>query len=371
MESSTSNESIESSKNKGGMGTEQSDDFSLQLNSDVDPIATGTPSDTSSPKSNQNVETVSKELSSNNSASGNNQSSQDFNNASRVESADKTTVEHKLELLRDSPDYQAFAGNKSRSDWSGTFVVTGNFTSPLISGSNHERTVIKTSDAAEAAIINGKNTTFYIQDVIDGGGRGNREYFYGLTVDTGTGNHYGTNLLNNLNDSKDGDYSYAAWGEWSGSANSTSIYNGATRNSTLTHGYWQAGNETSSVDMPRTGSASYSGSAIGDLQNGNFIVPGGVTGTIGLNMNFAQQNFTGNMALVNSSNQPWANPQIAGTVNTAGASFTATSMTGVTTGGLHGKFFGPGAQEVGGAWKITPDNSGERASSASGVFRAK
>ena len=273
----------------------------------------------------------------------------DVNNGLKVEETeanDPATIENNSD-----PDT-----NTSNTDWSGYFSNSGD------NGNGSQTTNftgLETSNNGQSTIVSGISTTLVVESRIDGSGNG--VDYRGLTIETGTQDHF-----EDVFSDGQGRYSYVAWGDWNGSADITSTFSGQTQNYTITHGFWMAGNETSSQNMPRTGSASYSGLAVGDLVRNGMVLRGSVNGTVGLNMNFANGTFTGNMRLT-ENNLTWANPQISGVIDSADADFRSTSMTGVSNGNINGNFYGPGAQEVGGAWAIQ-NNSGER---AIGVFRAK
>lgn len=106
---------------------------------------------------------------------------------------------------------------------------------------------------------------------------------------------------------------------------------------------------TTAADMPRTGSASYSGLAFGQYWNNAIGQRTPVEGTFGVTANFAANSLATNMSL-NAVNVPLLTFTGNGTI--AGSQFNGT-LAGANTaaanyaGAFDGQFMGPGAAELG------------------------
>ena len=87
------------------------------------------------------------------------------------------------------------------------------------------------------------------------------------------------------------------------------------------------------------------------------------TGTIGLDIDFAAKNVTGNINITD-----WESTINSGSVNSSGfnSSDISGSSSGVTSGSMEGYFFGPNAEEAGGKFELKKVDE-----SAVGVFGAK
>jgi hypothetical protein len=152
---------------------------------------------------------------------------------------------------------------------------------------------------------------------------------------------------------------YLSWGFWSSNISYGGGYrNGQTDNVNL--GSYVVGQLTDRLQMPQTGTATYNGFMIGNVQNGNRAYVG--TGTFSMPWNYAYRagtfsaNFDGTQygGLV-------AAQAGSGGVNFAGAFGSAN----LRFGALVGSFFGPQAQNVGGAFNIGNNLTSYK---ASGIF---
>jgi len=156
------------------------------------------------------------------------------------------------------------------------------------------------------------------------------------------------------------EYNYLSWGSWSVDAGTS------PEKSIFAHSPWIAGRLTPGNQVPTTGTATYNGSAWGQLNDGTSFTS--VAGNAALAADYGTRTLTGsfsNMKRADGSawtdvgvNASWgsANSQIAGT----------TSAPGGLTGTVNGAFFGPAAQEVGGNWTLQGG-----ATQAAGVFTGK
>ncbi len=151
---------------------------------------------------------------------------------------------------------------------------------------------------------------------------------------------------------------YLQWGYWQ--ANIPASNQGGPSN-TVQSSYintWVAGMPT--VNLPATGSGSYSGAAFGTVSNNGvtYLAAGGY------NLNY---NFGNNSGTVSISN--FDNHTFTGSVSGGGGGYAATLAGSGTNGSLVGQFFGPGAAETGGSFAVH-QNSGP-SYIASGIFAAK
>lgn len=154
------------------------------------------------------------------------------------------------------------------------------------------------------------------------------------------------------------DYSFTRWGNWNGDR-SDLVDGVAGRDNTAAFVIYDP-----TTDLRTTGEATYNGEATGyasDRQD--------VSGTIQLTADFANDRVTGNMSLVGSSRQPWADASFDTTIRrgTDSSGFQgALTGSGVSSGVIFGGFAGADADEVGGGWQIDNANG----SDGVGVFRA-
>jgi len=158
----------------------------------------------------------------------------------------------------------------------------------------------------------------------------------------------------------DDGYDYLAWGVWS--AEQTGTPNAKVMDGS----HWIAGTMTQTVDMPRSGTASYVGQVHGTAYEGNALHA--LNGTSQLTANFGAGSIGGQLD-VHYANQGtvYATSHLAG-VSISGNQFGG-SLTGAdNSGNIQGAFFGPNAAEVGGNWAISKNGG---ASQATGVFTGK
>jgi len=127
-------------------------------------------------------------------------------------------------------------------------------------------------------------------------------------------------------------------------------------------GFFALGDVTPSTSMPLSGSATYSGDAIG-----RYFESGAVeyfTGFVNATASFGRTNPTMNFTMSGSSYSPSQQQQI--TINVAGGlsitnatSSFAGSVGGDMLGRVSGKFYGPQAQEIGGTFNLTNGADGQ------------
>jgi hypothetical protein len=153
-----------------------------------------------------------------------------------------------------------------------------------------------------------------------------------------------------------GNYDYLSWGRWNDAAGvADTIY---------TNSAWIAGSLTPAADIPVTGSASYSGRVLGKLNEGGAI--SNIGGTTVLTASFAGNMLTGTFELT-KNNAAWKTANVnagwgAGTGNIAG---TLNTTDAAMSGAVNGNFFGPAANQVGGAWNLSNAGGTDK---AAGVF---
>ncbi|MBN9088260.1 MAG: FecR domain-containing protein [Reyranella sp.] len=152
---------------------------------------------------------------------------------------------------------------------------------------------------------------------------------------------------------------YLSWGFWSSNINYTGGYrNGQTDNINL--GSYVVGQLTTALQMPQTGTATYNGFMIGNVQNGNNAYVG--SGTYSMPWNYANRagTFSATFDGTQYGGLVAAQPGSGG-VNFAGAFGSAN----LRVGALVGSFFGPQAQNQGGAFTIGNNFTSYK---ASGIF---
>ena len=164
-----------------------------------------------------------------------------------------------------------------------------------------------------------------------------------------------------------GDYSYIAWGSWTGGENTR--FRNYDR---IRGGHWIYGQRLGTVDIPKSGSARYIGQVRGDyVHRGRATVEmNSITGDINMTVTFRDGNnsLSGAMNLDRNGTH-WARTRF----NTQNARFssgsnifkTSLKVQGGGRGQLRGSFFGANAAEAGGSFAVNKDGI------ATGVFRAK
>lgn len=159
------------------------------------------------------------------------------------------------------------------------------------------------------------------------------------------------------------DYSYLAWGEWSSDKDSVA-------GSSILHASpWMAGQMTTGVDIPKTGSAVYSGVVKGQVyESGNFS---SLSGTTNLTADFAGRTLSGTFDnikradnTVYTSQATLSNVTWNSNTNSLNGNLAATGMSGT----VKGAFFGGSAQEVGGSWTLDKNDASAK---AAGIFTGK
>lgn len=166
-----------------------------------------------------------------------------------------------------------------------------------------------------------------------------------------------------------GKYDYTAWGEWNGSINVHN--NGTDQNTEFRRGLFVVGEPTpSSFISQQTGTATYSGSVIGDYgSQSTGVIPNSVTGTVALGVDFDQRRLRGNLNL-SGPNSFSANADITAgfeNVGNNGVGYGGVLNANNGSGHINGTFFGPTASETGGSFSFF-NNSGEN---ATGIFHAQ
>ena len=152
---------------------------------------------------------------------------------------------------------------------------------------------------------------------------------------------------------------YLQWGYWQ--ANIPASNQGGPSN-TVQSSYintWVAGQPT--MNLPPSGTGSYSGAAIGTVNNNGvaYLAAGGYS----LNYNFGSN--TGSVSISNFDNHTFTSNSVGG----GGGAYAATIAGSGANGSLVGQFYGPGAAETGGSFAVH-QNSGP-SYIASGIFAAK
>jgi polyhydroxyalkanoate synthesis regulator phasin len=188
-----------------------------------------------------------------------------------------------------------------------------------------------------------------------------------------TGNFYKYNSNSNKYDnglfplygngtSTSDDYQYTSWGGW-GNVNYP-LNNGADIvNINTNKGWFVTGARTESSDIPKTGTAIYSGDTKGFTSNGNRV-----SGSINLITNFSSNTVD---AAISASNENFSASDTFSNINLirdTGYNRAKFSKNNTNNTWMDGTFYGSKAKEAGGRWSLKDSNSGNW---ASGVFRAK
>lgn len=184
-------------------------------------------------------------------------------------------------------------------------------------------------------------------------------------------------LVVETNISTRGTYSFTDWGTWNSRTNPVLDRNGVVAD----RGHWLIGANTHESQIPKSGTATYNGEAIGTDHTGASI-----TGTAHLQAEFSADTIDARLDL-KKNGSGWASINFAPMGITAPPDSSAISETHVFSGHvgnndgaitglpsstdafIGGAFYGDQAQEVGGYWVIR-DITGPF-TGAQGVFRAK
>jgi len=152
---------------------------------------------------------------------------------------------------------------------------------------------------------------------------------------------------------EDSGYDHLSWGRWGKDQLEP------TKN--LEGAHWIAGRLTPTVSMPATGTASYTGIVRGSgVRNDGLLLD--VAGTSNLTANFGAGTVEGHLFL---------GPTL-GTASLQGVSISGNQLSGnlhgnqINTGNIHGAFYGPQAQEMGGNWAVKANQW-----QATGIFTGK
>ena len=186
---------------------------------------------------------------------------------------------------------------------------------------------------------------------------------------TGAHNHSHTNRFAELNDSAYANFQYVQWGDWSGSGPILTQRDGHV--SPISHIFWVGGTPST---PPRTGSATYSGPAIGDLQLNGTTHVRDLAGVITLGVNFATDSMTTNLLLNRvSTNTQWANVSGTAQIMRQDGSHFDTNLPSLSNvplyvdGDFHGPASGGTPPEAAGVWNVSNGVNG----TGIGIFRAK
>ena len=156
---------------------------------------------------------------------------------------------------------------------------------------------------------------------------------------------------------------YLTWGWWSTTYTgpNDAIDNDKDVQVKVVSAPYVVGQVTTAVQMPQTGSATYSGFMTGNVWNGSTL--SSVTGSYNNSWNYGSRAGSFNASFDNV-NYSGTNSAVAGS---SGVHFTGSFTGGNRTGTLAGSFFGPQAQNQAGGFNIT-NNKGSPAYLAAGIF---
>ena len=149
--------------------------------------------------------------------------------------------------------------------------------------------------------------------------------------------------------------SYVTLGNW------TSLDSDA---SSVANGYLVFGIRAPLDSVPTTGSATYNGQTVGTLVDASgviYSIAGGGVLTANFGAGTVAGNFTGmaKIDLLTNAATPWRDFTTASTIGGNQFGGTAATKDGKLTGTNEGGFYGPGAAEIGGVYRLT--GSGEQA----------
>lgn len=177
-----------------------------------------------------------------------------------------------------------------------------------------------------------------------------------------------------------GDYSYIAWGSWSGSKNTRVLpVSGIPR--VTSDGHWLYGQKLGRADIPRSGSARYVGQLMGGWRLDTVREMNSITGDINMAVTFRDSNFdlSGAMNLTRND-KAWATARFMHNSNNRVSDTTflrcchhfSTSLINAnfSDGVISGSFFGANAAEVGGNFYVIKSGK-DGGEYAEGIFRAK
>ena len=177
-----------------------------------------------------------------------------------------------------------------------------------------------------------------------------------------------------------GDYSYIAWGSWSGGKN-TRVLPVSGNPRVTSDGHWLYGQKLGRADIPRSGSARYVGQLMGGWRSNTVREIDSITGDINMAVTFRDSNFDLSGAMNLSRNgKAWAtarfmhnsNNTVSDTAFLRCCHHFSTSLINAnfSGGAISGSFFGANAAEVGGNFYVIKSGKDGRGY-AEGVFRAK
>lgn len=193
-------------------------------------------------------------------------------------------------------------------------------------------------------------------------------YYSGLFGSVG-----GTHVEMYLADSAKAKLSWTTYGDWGTSEGSGK----PTRFGSFVTGY-----RTPLAAVPKTGTASFTGSVAGQV----FVPQAGsdngigryfLSGDAALQANFGSGTIAGSLTNMRAGGNTWNSVSLQGTISSASNAFSGTSaasnapggvlgLSGAATGTFAGHFFGPSAQELGAVWTLFDGTK-----TAQGSFGAK
>ncbi|MEW5789860.1 MAG: factor H binding protein domain-containing protein, partial [Pseudomonadota bacterium] len=155
-------------------------------------------------------------------------------------------------------------------------------------------------------------------------------------------------------------FDYSAWGYWYDFNGDTGEY---------FEGYWVAGQLTPAANIPASGSAAYTGGVVGITENFAYL-----EGSMNWTVNFASRTVSGTFdnLVYAGTDSVWLSQVDANGGWSAGSNAVSATLSGanVVSGTAKGAFYGPNAEELGGAWQIKK-SSGDGYENAAGIFLSK
>lgn len=157
-------------------------------------------------------------------------------------------------------------------------------------------------------------------------------------------------------------FDYMSWGNWLGEVEVNGVPEAFTKGSFI------VGRVTTAQEMPKAGTATYSGAVRGEYGEGG-VVHRDLGGTVNLTASFNTGKIGGSFAFKRGD----GSPLVTAAMPTASSAIVGSDFHGqlapisaAGSGAVYGKFYGPKAQEVGGGFYLFADDK-----AISGVFGAK
>jgi hypothetical protein len=161
-------------------------------------------------------------------------------------------------------------------------------------------------------------------------------------------------------------FDYMSWGTWSGNMTSQS---GFSPPHTMSSGFFIVGSETKTINMPQSGTATYTGAIRGQYTESG-TTHNDLRGTVNLTANFNTSRIGGGFTFKRGDETNLLTAQMPSSTSSISNNRFSGTITPIGTGGgggVQGRFYGPQGQEIGGNVVVYTDSG----VNVSGVFGAK